>query len=103
MLANACKFTSKVDKPNIEVGEKETEFEWILFVRDNGAGFDSEHATRLFQPFRRMHTTKEFPGLGIGLSIVQRIVERHGGRIWAESHPGEGACFWIALPKSRAA
>jgi len=103
LLSNACKFTSKVEKPKIEVGAIEKDSEWNLFVRDNGAGFNSEHAARLFQPFRRMHTTKEFPGLGIGLSIVQRIVERHGGRVWAESRPGEGACFWIALPKSRAA
>lgn len=102
LLANACKFTSQVE-PRIEVGSREENGESVLFVRDNGAGFDMAHGDQLFQPFRRLHSTAEFPGLGIGLSIVRRIAERHGGRIWAESRPGEGACFWIAMPNPSAA
>ena len=98
LLGNAWKFTAHVAKPRIELGSFERDGATIYFVRDNGAGFDMAHATRLFGPFQRMHTVHEFPGTGIGLATVQRIVLRHGGKIWAEARVGEGATFFFTLP-----
>jgi two-component system NtrC family sensor kinase len=94
LLSNAWKFTSRTPAAAIEVGAVE---ERTYFVRDNGIGFDAANADRLFLPFQRMHPTAEFAGLGIGLAIVRRIVERHGGRVWAESAPGAGATFYFTL------
>lgn len=98
LLGNAWKYTGKRVHANIELGtEPDSQGGPVYFVRDNGAGFDMAHATKLFQPFRRLHSSSEFPGTGVGLSIVSRIVERHGGRIWAEAVEGEGACFRLTL------
>jgi signal transduction histidine kinase/DNA-binding response OmpR family regulator len=93
LLENAFKYSSKSEKPSVLFGRDEEGF----FVRDNGAGFDMAHAGKLFQPFERLHRASEYPGSGIGLANVQRVVERHLGRVWAVGAPGEGACFWFTL------
>jgi signal transduction histidine kinase len=100
LLGNAWKFTAKTDQARVAVGALPRDNGPVFFVRDNGAGFDSAHAPRLFQPFERLHPASEFPGTGIGLATVRRIVERHGGEIWAESSPGAGATFFFTLPES---
>jgi signal transduction histidine kinase len=97
LLDNAFKFTSRVAHPRIEVGRAEREGEPTFFVRDNGAGFDMQYASKLFAPFQRLHKATDFPGTGIGLATVQRIVHRHGGHIRAESALDEGATFWFTL------
>jgi signal transduction histidine kinase len=98
LLGNAWKFTRNAADPRIEFG-MENRNEQVLFVRDNGAGFNAEYAKDLFVPFRRLHTAEEFPGSGIGLSIVQRIIRRHGGCIAAEGSPGHGATFYFSIPQ----
>jgi light-regulated signal transduction histidine kinase (bacteriophytochrome) len=98
LLGNAWKFTAKTPAPRIQVGAETREGERVFFVRDNGAGFDMQYAANLFAPFRRLHRQSEFPGTGIGLATVQRVVQRHGGRIWAESREGQGASFFFTLP-----
>jgi PAS domain S-box-containing protein len=97
LLGNAWKFTGKTAAPRIEVGADEQDGACVFFVRDNGAGFDSAHAGKLFTPFQRLHKVIEFPGTGIGLATAQRIVHRHGGRIWAEGRVGAGATFHFTL------
>jgi signal transduction histidine kinase len=97
LLGNAWKFTSKVARPRIEFGVRKDKGQEVFYVRDNGAGFDPEHAGKLFAPFQRLHTARDFPGTGIGLATVQRIIHRHGGRIWAVGAPGEGATFSFTL------
>jgi signal transduction histidine kinase len=93
LLRNAWKFTSKRDTARIELGAAGSAF----FVRDNGAGFDPARADQLFTPFHRLHTAADFEGTGVGLATAQRIVHRHGGRIWADSVPGRGATFYFTL------
>lgn len=99
LLGNAWKFSSRVRSPRIEVGCQGDDGEnKTFFVRDNGAGFDPEYAGNLFRPFTRLHGQDEFAGSGMGLSIVQRIILRHGGRVWAEGAPDRGATFYFKLP-----
>ena len=97
LMENAFKFTGKRAIAKIEFGVKQLNGEEVYFVKDDGVGFDMEHATRLFTPFQRLHTPDEFPGLGIGLATAQRIVHHHGGRIWAESAGHKGATFYFTL------
>ncbi len=99
LLRNAWKYTSRREDATIQFGMIAGENECIYFVRDNGAGFDPRLADRLFQPFQRLHTNSEFPGTGIGLATVQRIVARHGGGVWAEGDVGRGATFYFTLPE----
>ena len=98
LLGNAWKFTRRAAQPRIAVGVTEQNGEPVFFVRDNGAGFDVAYAQKLFAPFQRLHSSQEFPGTGIGLATVQRIVRRHGGRIWAEGIVDAGATFSFTLP-----
>ena len=98
LFSNAIKFTRKQAEPSIEVGHKGSPSEDIYFVRDNGVGFNMDHARKLFGTFQRLHAANEFEGSGIGLATVQRIIHRHGGRCWAEAKPDNGATFFFSLP-----
>ena len=100
LLGNAWKFTSATAHAEISVGlETQTSGEIVFFVKDNGAGFEMAHAAQLFDAFERLHAASEFPGMGIGLATVDRVLARHGGRAWAHSEPGKGACFYFSLPR----
>lgn len=97
LIRNAWKYTEKTANASIDFGCKRAGRELVCFVRDNGAGFNPEFADRLFKPFQRLHSQGEFVGTGIGLATVQRIISRHGGRVWAEGAVGEGATFYFTL------
>jgi signal transduction histidine kinase len=97
LLGNAWKYSARSDPSRIELGAAQDGGRWVYHVRDNGAGFDMRFADRLFGVFQRLHSANDFPGTGVGLATVQRIVRRHGGQIWAESEVGAGACFYFTL------
>lgn len=100
LLQNAWKFTGRTDRPVIRVGALERDAKTVYFVADNGVGFDMAYADRLFGAFQRLHHADDFPGTGIGLAIVQRIIRRHDGKIWAEAKEGEGATFFFTVKES---
>jgi signal transduction histidine kinase len=102
LMSNAFKFTGKTQHATIAVGSRVEDVRRIYFVRDNGAGFDSTQAAKMFTAFQRLHSTAEFEGTGIGLATVKRIIERHGGAIWADGRPGQGATFSFTLGESPA-
>ncbi|HYF00178.1 MAG TPA: ATP-binding protein [Planctomycetota bacterium] len=97
LLSNAWKFTGRKPKARIEVGSRTQDGQTVFFVADDGEGFDMAFANKLFRPFERLHSAKDFPGTGIGLATVKRIIERHGGRVWADALPGKGATFSFTL------
>jgi hypothetical protein len=98
LVSNAFKFTTHTKNPAVEIGSEQRNGENVYFVRDNGIGFEMQYADKLFGVFQRLHSEEEFGGNGVGLSIVKRIIERHGGRIWAEAELEKGATFFFTLP-----
>jgi signal transduction histidine kinase/DNA-binding NarL/FixJ family response regulator len=99
LLANAWKFTERRERARIEfLVERQEDGRLACCVRDNGAGFDMKYAQQLFEPFRRLHRETDFPGTGVGLAIVRRVIQKHGGEVWARAAPDEGAAFWFTLP-----
>jgi signal transduction histidine kinase len=102
LIGNAWKFTANAAQPRVELRSERAGKGPVFFVRDNGAGFDMAHVEKLFRPFQRLHAASEFPGTGIGLATVHRIVDRHGGRVWAKSEVGQGATIYFAIPEQSA-
>ena len=99
LLSNAIKFTAPRDPAVIEIGHRMDETGKVYWVQDNGVGFDAQYASKVFGVFQRLHTQEEFDGTGVGLAIVQQIVQRHGGRVWAEGEIGRGATIYFTLPR----
>jgi chemotaxis family two-component system sensor kinase Cph1 len=99
LMSNAVKFTGQRDPARIRVWAGQSEHETVFHVADNGAGFNMDYVHKLFGVFQRLHRMEDFQGTGIGLANVRRIVERHGGRVWAESVQGQGATFSFAIPR----
>ncbi len=100
LISNAIKFSSLKMKPEIKIsGYRENKYN-VYYISDNGVGFNPEYSHKLFGVFQRLHKANEFEGTGVGLAIVQRIIHRHGGKVWAESKEGRGATFYFSLPES---
>ena len=102
LIDNAVKYSSKIDRPQIVVRGREDHDRLVYEVIDNGVGFDTRYSSKLFGVFERLHSEREFPGSGVGLAIVRRIVKRHGGEVWATSELNKGATFGFSLPKPEA-
>ena len=99
LIANALKFSKQNPKPALEFGAEERDGEHILWIKDNGVGFDMQYADKLFQMFQKLQKDAAFEGHGVGLAIVRRVAERHNGRAWVEAAPNKGATFYLAIPK----
>ncbi len=97
LMENACKFAGRGDHPHVEVGKCKVDDKTVFYVKDNGVGFDMQYVDKIFRPFERLHRAEDYPGSGIGLANVERVIERHGGRVWAEGEPGKGATFYFTL------
>ena len=101
LISNAVKYSSHQEKSIVEIGAFEAAGEVVYYVKDNGAGFSMDYYDKLFGVFQRLHSDEEFEGTGVGLAIVDRIILKHNGRVWAESKPGEGATFFFSQQKQR--
>ena len=99
LLSNALRYTAEAPEPRIEIGGRLEAARCVLWVRDNGIGFDMQYHDRIFEIFQRLHRQEEYPGTGIGLALVRKAMQRMGGRVWAESSPGAGATFFLELPR----
>lgn len=98
LISNAIKYSAREDEPEVHIGMTEIEGEQVYYIRDNGVGFDMDYTQKLFGAFQRLHNNTDFEGTGLGLAIAEKIIIKHGGRIWAESVPGHGATFYFTLP-----